>query len=288
MAPISISKPFGLKNNGSACYFNSLLQCLLTYPRWLDLANQEPNTKLGKEFKLILMQIKHIIKCKKIIGCAIESMIQESVARLQIILVNNLRTNYNSSISIYSQEDSQEAFVYLINELIKDQAFKSIKDWFEIKTQTDIICKDCLYSPNPRTEININCFVNNFNDWYDTSEDLTDYKCDRCSSKNCKTRNHIINTGSIMCIYLKDRYEKNDTFLTYPQIINICGKTYQLVSQLHHNGDLKSGHYYTCCYRGDNCYIIDDTSFKLLPHYESTMKIPLCNNVCFLFYVIIE
>lgn len=292
-----ISKPFKFKNIRSICYFNSLLQCLLTFPQLLSLIKHEVHTDLGQEFKLLLLQIIHINKCQKGSDCQIDIMIQDSSSRIQKYLVKSFNKHRKLSIrsnrlNYYSrQEDSQEAFIHLIDALLLDPGFKDLHNFFEIVEKTEVICQDCNYCPIENIQTNYHLCIYDFNNWKNVTEKLEDYKCDKCSGKNCISERTIIQAGSILPIYIVPSYIKsvvggstrNSTCL-YPQYIQLLDNTYKLVAQIQHMGNRNGGHYIACCIRGNNCYAIDDTRIKRLPSTEQEPFVPNRDNSCFIFY----
>ena len=264
------NRPFGIENNSSNCYFNSLLQCLYTFPELMTFTRSNTMKGLSREFQLSLIQIKHYNTCDEE-KCNVEFILKDCSNNI----LNYLRQN--NTLFGRGQEDCQEAFIYLMNDLINDPNFENLKNLFTIRSSSTISCTNCNHHII-HEDTQYNLFMTNFHNLSDGSvEILEDYKCDKCSEKTCTKIDRIEKTSKILPVYLKNIYS-NIVSSSYPRFITINEKYYELVSQIIHFGNLKCGHYVSQCKRGNKAYNFNDRVYKEID------QLSIDKHSCFLFY----
>jgi len=229
-----MNKKIGIINFSNNCYLNVIIQLFLSYKNTSNIIVNyiEFNNKLINPKKLL----------KKL----------------------------EEKININSQNDSQEAFIKILD------VIPELSKFFENKIQNSYKCLECC---NERTNIDnfstFNIHLNSLEEsikQYIKSENFK-LECDHCK-KNTETikSSKIINLGEILIFY---NILKNKIKISEDIIFN--NNKYKLHGFIKHFGNQSSGHYIFIDYQ--NSLIIDDTNiFKL-------NKIDL-SNIYLLFYII--
>jgi len=262
--------PFGFINSGGICYFNTMLQAVISCPtvlRFPTAINDQPSTQVGMTFKVLLS----MINSGKIDG------IQGLSAQLVGALAAQLKTK--GSTYIFQQEDAGEFFGHLINELDTDNMFHGISRLFNCGILTEVKCSNCSFVIS-KVSSELILFVGSNLKVEETSV-LTDYTCDNCHLiGTCTLTKSIDSTGDILVIHFRDKYINPDIVINYPVELQCKDIIYKVVAQVHHSGGLSGGHYYVSCTRGlGKVYTIDDAHVH--PNFVEAHQQYL--NVCMLF-----
>ena len=229
-----MNKNIGIINYSNNCYLNVIIQLLL--------CNKKTSNIIVKyiDFNNKLINPKKLLK------------------------------KLEEKININSQNDSQEAFIQILD------VIPELSKYFENKIQNSYKCLECY---NERTNIdNFSTFNIHLNS---LEESIKEYiksenfklECDHCK-KNTETikSSKIINLGEILIFY---NILKNKIKISEDIIFN--NNKYKLHGFIKHFGNQSSGHYIFIDYQ--NSLIIDDTNISKFNKLD-------LSNIYLLFYTI--
>lgn len=257
--PDRIPNAFGLINTGVICYFNSVMQTLLTCTAFTDIlcSNNYPQTRLGNAFHLILT--KEVEFNHQII--------------LKLLLMDIKERRPNTPFG-YGQESASETLLLLI-EMIEppDVKIGSISRLFMSKIRYQIYCKTCKKIVSTQMDYSLNFFHATPNNGAAAASnngaaaaasdfahalthqktEISDYQCD-----SCKTTTEAIRISDLARIpnilFCMFNIYDGPTVHHFPEFLefnSLVGKKikFRLISQIEHSGSLNSGHYWARCLR---------------------------------------
>jgi ubiquitin C-terminal hydrolase len=214
-------KLFTLKNDGVLCYFNSLMQALMSCPA-LNAYIIEHSSEFAKN-TLAQAYITLFTRSAKTSDELVTSManmsIQQEDTKFQPIHIDNaghilrllcaLRDGKRDNLSPYKQEDAQEGFTLFLDAL-GDEVSKK----FQVRYKCEIICRQCharhfvdtseyreptemmidLSEENPFSDISLDTKENVEAYIHRNMQVPRDYKCEKCATCNTydKVLNHIV------------------------------------------------------------------------------------------------
>lgn len=272
--------PFGLVNTGATCYFNSLLQSLISCSKF--------NNSMAASSSPLINTYKQLLSEQK-------SELSSTVWQAMVQCIGE-RSDKNQISN--GQQDSSEAFVLMLDCLPEQtKLFK----WY---SKSDIYCTNCDsliydsydYKLDPNEELPV--FVNSDvmfsippNCKSQITEDLQQYveeqyresgsinnyikrqisqldnfTCPKCESKAPKIKiNALIRAPAILALISTD-YEHVGQCL-FPEKLEFdetSGNkiTYNVVAQILHSGSLSGGHYWAEVLRNGTWYICNDGSVQ--------------------------
>jgi ubiquitin C-terminal hydrolase len=251
-----LSLPFGLRNTGNLCYFNSLLQALVSCTSFNNL----------------------ISNCVTISGHALfqsyAALCNGSENVRDTALFNQLhaaRLSNQHNLKIGHQEDAHEGLSLLLDSLeVVHPCGHNLSRLFYVRHRCEIICTICkthhkvrteaqeptelvidLSEENPLTrkrldtrkniESYIKCFI----------QTPQDYKCDKCHAKNTAQSQPVIQQYTLtrlseIIVILFKKYERKTDRYFPPQMQFMSSNgvlTYNIVAQIEHFGTKEGGHY---------------------------------------------
>lgn len=245
MVELDISKlppPFGLNNSGVTCYFNSLLQALVTCTSFIEtLRNMENKNNLVRDI-------------------------------LQISTSDNILSHLRNRFKKFgnSQESASEGLILLL-ELIDDpEIYKLFSHVYEER----IVCMKCrkINSNNRDSAIHFEIFDEEkllqdglqkyLLEYYNKISDY-DGICKFCGHTKF-TRWYRLKYIPEIVICLLNRYTTRRS-VTLPETFEISGISspikYKKISEINHSGNLNGGHYVCVAVRNDgNVYEFNDSS----------------------------
>lgn len=265
--------PFGLVNIGGTCWFNSLLQCLLSCPSF----NQT-----------IINNYNKFIRTKNYLGLELYKLINSTSLynprNLYMTFINYMKNNKMSIQDIYRvQGDPNEGFLKLLECL----NCNDIDELFEIRFKTYIICGNCKYKSkeNIETGFHTELFSDNTDDNYLNNpkdfarkiicqiNDQSDYRCDKCNQmhENTKYVYRLLRIPTIFPVLL-NKYNRSNN-INYPLEFTMSYKDnirklyFKLVSVATHSGNLSGGHHYSHGLRNinnnDTFYLFNDSYVRV-------------------------
>jgi uncharacterized UBP type Zn finger protein len=251
---------FGLHNVGNSCYFNSLVQSLLSCPivkQYLQSLD-DTNDIIDEYLRISNQRINHA-------GALLKALIDSTKDSK-----NTLHYNW--------QEDAHEGLVLLL-----DKIGQGIEHMFNVRYNVRLVCADCGKDDNIVEEKGASCEV--FVDYYDDSVDLDkyifshcttpeDYKCEKCESKNTTVyQKNLRRISTVVVLTMKKYHGKK--MVNFPMNFTITGGTlkltYKVVAQIEHSGSMNGGHYFARCLREDGrIYTCNDSSIVQIGKFEPT------------------
>jgi ubiquitin C-terminal hydrolase len=242
-----IIPPYGFKNTGAICYFNALVQCLLSSRKFLNFIVDHTN-------KYNLFQ---------------EFLYNISQDRWDVLFTTRLL--YLCDM-VNSNQSSSEYFIKLID-LLK------LEPLFEAKYNDHILCTNCNHSVN-KQDISYNMLVNDdFSEFFEFSEEIEQFNCEHCKEKTkIVKRKTLSGLSDITAICLNKYFGKK--MLYYPQEFLFLNNRYRLIGTVEHIGTLNGGHYISRFRRNGKCYLADD--FNVMPTNEE--EIPAVSETYIIFY----
>lgn len=261
--------PFGFHNNGSICYFNTLLQSFLSCTSYIELI--KPSLKYDSEIiKLFYELLKDNSEGKDVS--------QHSTKILQHLIIKLGKNNTRG------QQCASEYYTHLLNSI---NEVKEISNLFFHRHKTLIFCFDCgkcvssvsainnliEIEPNLENEQiekfmpfqikpkNMNEFITKNSGYVDK-----DYICPMCKKKGEKYKINLLIMIPEILVIMSKKYntkEKIDIITEFPEHLvfdNTGGGiiSYMAVAQIEHIGSKNSGHYWVICRRKGGWFSIND------------------------------
>lgn len=237
----------GLTNENSVCYLNSLFQCLISCPSFIShLSRRNSNEKL-----------------KFIVNCYINRD-QSIVSKL-----------INETNPDEEQHCVHEAFHYIIDKY-------NLENMFEMTFTEILVCTSCTKIIERKRDKQI--IYNHFEE-KDLSSDLIeksfspvrDFNCSRCHKKTLIIiKRFLTELPKILVVCLNKFFGKED--ITFPEKLKIQNKTYELVADIQHIGNMNGGHYFARAKRNNKYHQINDTVIQEIQDLKPT------KNAYLLFY----
>lgn len=249
---------FGLHNVGNSCYFNSLVQSLLSCPILRQFLLSVPKNRVIDAFNAISTQsTRHV-------GDLLRALIDASEGSS-----NTLHYNW--------QEDAHEGLVLLL-----DKMGEGIEHLFNVRYNTTLVCATCGKEEHKAPDV-AKCEV--FVDYYDDEVDLEkyihnhcttpeDYKCEKCEEiETTVCQKTLRRISTIVVLTLKKYHGKKH--VNFPLDFTINGGKiklhYKIVAQIEHTGTMGGGHYYAKCLRADGkVYVCNDSSVAVADRFDPT------------------
>jgi ubiquitin C-terminal hydrolase len=281
--------PFGLNNVGSICYFNSLLQALLSCKsiynviQDITIDNDLNKTLTGRTF----IQTVRTAMGGNVGECAAMS------SKLLSALIADLENRLGKIDFGKMQESASEGLVWLLDMMENPESkvhpiTRLFRNHYCVEFFCETKCKD-IVSVQEDTGISINLFF--YDSWPKPIKDSatfadairvhlsnTDsgYKCPRCKETVIGIRRHTLTRVPEILVCLFNQYA--DKKLRYfPQSFKIPNNkggifTYQIVAQIEHSGNLGGGHYVCKATRKNNQhFLFNDNAFTEIPKLEPSV-----------------
>jgi uncharacterized UBP type Zn finger protein len=230
--------PLGFLNTGAICYFNSLVQSLLSCKPFLAFLCKEENHE-----SLFYYFLRFI---------AVDKQWDPQFTTRLLQIMNVFEPNQSSS----------EYFLKLCDYLKMD-------DLFQTKTETITTCHECK-TESKRIDTSVYFLIDNeITEFCETKRDIEGFQCDTCKKKvNATLVTKIKQISSIMVFSFNKYFGKKN--IHYPKGFIIEDKKYQLVATIEHQGDLNGGHYYCRTVRNGELLCIDDMNVSKMESIDPT------------------
>lgn len=205
--------PIGFRNTGAICYFNALIQCILSSKRFmtfvLKLENESSTTAIFTEF------FRHIVNDEWNVTFTTRLLIE----------LNSFSPNQSSS----------EYFIMLLDK------FK-LENLFQCKYNIQMTCAQCGYNKTI-TDITYNVLINqSFDEFFQSQTNLENVLCDGCKQKTLYIENRRLHELSDMVVVSFNKYFHKH-LISYPSSFTLGNNTYKMVGTVDHFGVLNAGHY---------------------------------------------
>ena len=228
----------GFVNTGAICYFNSLVQSLLSCKSFLSFCKNE-----DKKESIFYLFFKFI---------AIEKKWDPFFTSKLLHLMGGFQPNQSSS----------EYFLKLCEYMKMDELFQT-------KTETTTICNECS-KESKIMDTSVYIFIDHdLNEFCETKREVEGFNCDGCNKKVTVTIISLIKEISpIMAFSFNKYFEKKN--IPYPIGFIIEDKKYRLISTIEHHGVLNAGHYYCRSFRNNEMFSFDDNNVNKINDLNST------------------
>lgn len=234
----TVIPPIGFQNTGAICYFNSLMQCLLSSPYFIRFV-------IDKRHPLFLEFCNDILNDK-----------------WNVLFTTKL---LHSLQNFQPNQSSSEYFVLMVDSL-------SLEKLFECQYKITTICKECNHTKQ-KIDTTYNVLLNDsFSEFMQTGCELSGVLCDGCKQKTTLVEHRKIRAVSnVIAISLNKYFSKK--MIDYPSNLTLGAFRYRLKGTVEHYGVLGGGHYVCRVERGDDHYLIDDTNVKTMTkeQYETCL-----------------
>jgi ubiquitin C-terminal hydrolase len=275
-----VPKGQGFINLGATCYFNSLLQCLLSCPIIYETLVKYKDRDYVRKNRLAQNMIKlwnNSLTDDKIYELGVP--IWRDI--IQISQSKNDRVKMNSG-----QQDAHEGLMMFLDAM---ETIPEVRKLFEHRHRTQVLCDSCQkfvidkretnlvfeVQPDLKTEQNVK--FQNIDAYYQTSMPLNEflrkqngfiddgYICPNCKEKGKKFMTTTLSMiPEILPVVIKKYHMKFNT--PFPAKLEFPAKNgeekyiYELVAQSEHSGDMSGGHYWTIAKRADGWKVLNDSS----------------------------
>lgn len=235
--------PYGFNNTGSICYFNSLLQVLLSCTS-LHRIDWKDSNYLETKFHNIINNSNNLHP----------NMSSELLVELQ-------DSNFG-----HGQESASEALTLLINKINN----KALNNLFMHRFRYTNKCNECGYTTEELKDYSF------FFEMFHTDEvtvhkmavqktNLQDFECIKCKKNNMTRTSVLTMLPEIICclfnVYFVKKIHKFPQILDFPSV-NGKKLRYILVGQIEHSGSLHGGHYWSRAVRKNGIYLFNDSSYS--------------------------
>jgi ubiquitin C-terminal hydrolase len=277
--------PNGFINTGSSCYFNALLQSILSCTSFIKVIIAEKEN-IDPDNKVATLLINYILANK--LDESSQSNTKSLALYSKLIYIEMTkqlckRKKININKFMVGQQCVSEGFHYLLESLEKIlpiqklflHRYKSLIYCFNCnKCVSDVECLYSLFEINPNLKSDQ---LKKFNDFNIKSKDMNsfiskqssyveDYKCNICLKSDDKfSINALVMVPEILVIMSK-KYtvdKKLDIYTKFPEHMEFAGNEknlcYTAVAQIEHSGGKNSGHYWSIVRRNGRWYNINDT-----------------------------
>lgn len=267
--------PIGFDNLGATCYFNSLLQALLSCSNLTKAfiqieLNDSPSAGLALIYKNM---------CSKL-----DQLNQHRAGILWKSFMKSISKRTDSLDA--SQQCAGEALRLFLEALSLDLGQclgqgtpkVTIVDRLFYHRMAHIIqCCECLeltnqYSVDAILHVTIES-IDKFQALeagsdarlcFEQDTLLKDYQCQSCKTRGLATKKErLVMVPEILTVMIK-RYNNKGQKLTQlvqlPEVLQIGPHSYKAVAQIEHQGSLSGGHYWANCLRRTGWYTLNDTS----------------------------
>lgn len=285
LVPIS---PFGLNNIGSICYFNSLLQALLSCK---SIYNVVQDVTVDSDLNKTLTGRNFI----QTVRTALSSNSNEqatSSSKLLSALIADLEERVPKTNFGKMQESASEGLVWLLDMMENPESkvhpiTRLFRNYYEVEFYCTI--DKNIVSVQEDTGISVNLFF--YDSWPKPINDAatfadairvhlshTDkgYRCPECKNTVEGIRRHTLLRSPEILVLLFNQYA--DKKLRYfPQSFKMPNNNnsvfvYQLVAQIEHSGNLGGGHYMCKAMRkGGKCHLFNDSMYTDVPKLEPSI-----------------
>jgi ubiquitin C-terminal hydrolase len=220
-------------NSGAICYFNSLIQCLLSSPFFLRFTFETENktdsikNEHEKPFTAFFMNI----------------LSDQWNMLFTTSLLQHLR-------NFQPNQSSSEYFILMADSLGWEKLFEC---QYKLTTR----CNECGFTKE-KIDVSYNVLVNQFDEFVQTASSLENVVCDGCKNRTTLTEQRKISAVSDMIVISLNKYFMKN-IIPYPIQFTLGAFTFRLKGSIEHFGILGGGHYTCRVERQDGYYGIDDS-----------------------------
>ena len=266
-------QPSGFNNTGAICWFNSLLQSMLscTTLSHAVLYNDNRQNEFASEYKELLLN--NIMRP------------EHHSARLLIAIGRHMRAEGIDSSLGNSQECAHEGLIYTLD------AIGAPAEVFHNEYERIMKCPNCEHTVPIRdksyyilvdgSDFNTSGTNGSSNNTSNTSNDptaitkyihrhhelVTEYICEKCRSQNNINRSEVLRQLR-ECIILVFNKFHSKKYIWFPKTLEFDALPrgtkiiYEQMAQIEHIGGMSGGHYYAIVRRGNQWFNANDNSIS--------------------------
>lgn len=273
--------PFGLNNPNTLCYFNSLLQAIMscTAPMqyMLEWPKHDRTAKTDNKSDNPLWNIYHTFMLNAMTETTLPKSAINIIDALKYKIISLKKSKFGNG-----QEDVGEGFHLLLDCMGDDEYAQHFMHRYE----HDIYCPDCkkIVSSKSDTSFHLEIppnYTSAIVEWCDDEKInysgplnqymrhhvtiLNDFKCNICNKTNRMIRlSHLVLVPNVLVVQFNKFAGKFITpcpdTLTFPSIGNKGPLNFKLVAKIEHSGNMGGGHYMTHALREKGIYLFNDSS----------------------------
>jgi ubiquitin carboxyl-terminal hydrolase 2/21 len=260
--------PYGLANGGATCYWNTLLQCLLSCTQITETSvknNYPLNSLIGQ---LATMAYKA------------DNMAGINFLRTFLITMHQKELTFNFGIG---QESTSEGLILLVDLLPAE-----IKSLFLHRYVRYKVCGNCGHESDKIRLESIHfeffefkvCLIESAEKFaehlLEKADTIPDYKCDSCGQMHPNTIGvERLTMASEIIVILFNKYDMISRTKNYfiPDEFELPSNNgqplkYKLVGQARHNGSLHGGHYWAMIRRKGKVYMANDSAINEVENFD--------------------
>lgn len=291
-----VPDPIGLKNYGATCYFNSLIQALLSCPSIYEVLQENKDKEHFKESYIADLLYKLWNSALK--GENIDKLIYD----FWVCIIHISKGVLNQD-----QQDAHEGLMMFFNAIEK---LPELSRLFEHRHSRLLMCNKCKEFVTRKKENNmvfevqknlqteqlpifesITKQATTLNEFLQKQEGYVDenHTCEKCKTQSAKLSiSELVMCPEILPIVIKKYDNKFLTPFTekleFPTNEGKCKLVYKLVAQVEHSGNRSGGHYWAVCQRKNGIAQLNDSSvtpsafgptmetYMLFYHYIDTIE----------------
>ena len=217
--------PLGFHNTGSICYFNSLIQCLLSSNNFLKFILYDKEDSMFEEF--------------------LRNVTNDS---WDMVFTTRLLQKYNI---VQGNQSSSEYFIILVD-LLK------LENIFECHHIIKSICRNCGNSKQSKDISYCTLINDNIKEFFKFDDSVDNVVCDNCKIRSTLDRQKIIyGIPPVIVLSFNKYFGKRN--ISYPPYFSYEDVEYKLIGTVEHFGVLGAGHYISRVNRNGKYYIADDS-----------------------------
>ncbi len=254
----------GIYNIGNSCYLNSAIQLLFSSSDFRNICN---NTLIDKQIKLY-----------------------DSLSMFNPKEIKNIVASLNKTFAGFSQEDSFEFIIYLLDYIdkIDKNIHTMLYDKFGLNIKINIKCKmlNCLKeSEHIETDLFLQLpMTDDITESYrlykqmHVFKDDSMYNCDNCKKKTIARKKTILTKWPDNLIIVLKRFDHN--MRKDNRKVNIpleWRHNYKLKGGIIHMGSFGGGHYIYYGHENNNWYIANDSNISPIHDIDGFIN----NNACY-------
>ena len=229
--------PLGFNNTGSICYFNSLIQCLLSSKNFIEFILNDKEDPMFIDF--------------------LTNIVNDS---WDMVFTTRLLQKYNI---VEGNQSSSEYFIFLVD-LLK------LENIFECHHIIKSTCKNCGYEKEIK-DISYCTLINeDVKEFFKYVESVDGVNCDSCKIKSSQIRTRLINGISPIVVFSFNKYF-GKKMINYPPVFSNQDVEYKLIGTVEHFGVLGAGHYISRINRNGKYYVANDSRVSEIPDIN-----PIC------------
>ena len=225
----------GFVNTNSICYFNALVQSLLSSKNFVHHICKEKVDPFYLFFRFI----------------ASENKWDPYFTSKVLHAMNSFEAN----------QSSNEYFLKLCE-------FAKLDDLFSTKTKTTTVCSEC---NKESSIIDTSVFIvidNDMSEFCESRREVDDFKCDSCNKKVKATITSRIHEISPIMVFSFNKYFSKKSIPYSNGFIVDGDKEYRLVSTIEHQGVLQAGHYFCRTVRNGEMLNINDMAVSKIDNLD--------------------